>query len=273
MEVAGEEEKSIGTGEATVIILAHGCIEGGTFVRVPACVKDFEKKNTTACGYYGMLDTAYMKEYGELLGDVDENGLQASFPQLEDIRAMRLKEDLKAREGRREGWQRSRFGDADMTGECSNGVCVTHSKRKVLNKIYENEKSLPLLFCYGRKHCANLFDPHHVLVMLGHMLEINTSPEAIEEIQEFRRDFKAYQYEYPGLIKRTTALIMDFVRLLKIKKLSILDFSCSAPCSHNIDDPATYIELPEDIGLGKTRKRKGKRNNNNKNKKKRKTRK
>jgi hypothetical protein len=107
------------------------------------------------------------------------------------------------------------------------------------------------------------------------MLEINTSPEAIEEIKEFRRDFKRYQYEYPGLIQRNTALIMDFVRLLKIKKLSILDFSCSAPCSHNIDDPATYIELPEDIGLGKTRKRKGKSKSKRKSKgkKKRKTRK
>jgi hypothetical protein len=63
------------------------------------------------------------------------------------------------------------------------------------------------------------------------------------------------------------------VRLLKIKKLSILDFSCSAPCSHNIDDPATYIELPEDIGLGKTRKRKSKSKRKRNNKKKRKTRK
>ena len=187
MEGEREEEESIGTGEATVIILSHGCIQEGNYVDIPACVKDFTKKNTTACGYYGMYDTAFMKQAGELLyeidGDIDNpveyppKGLETSFPQIQDMRRMRVKEEQKVKPWLPRGWQSHRFGDASMTGDCSNGVCVTHSKRKLINKIYEHinddGKKLPLFFCYGKQSCANLFDPTHVLAMIEDIQRIS----------------------------------------------------------------------------------------------------
>ena len=271
MEVAGEEEeekKVLSEDEAIIIILAHGCLQHFD-VDVPECVTDFKKKNVAACGYYAMRDLSYAKTSDELLDDIIENGLDDSFPQIEDVRAMRLKENIKVRPTRPVGWQTHKFGPSDMVGECSTGVCISHNKRKLINKLYRPERMLPIVFYYGN-NWFDLFNIDYIFDLLKNIKQLN-GRESKKEIGLLGKEFN--NQETPTI---TTKLMMDFVRLLHIKKLSILDFSCSALCDANRDEPAHYIPVHEDFGLGKTRTRKSKkkRNNNNKNKKKkRKTRK
>ena len=232
MEFAEEDE-------AIIIILAHGCVMD-SFLDVPDCVTDFKKKNVAACGYYSMRDLAYVKNPHEILEDIIENGLENSFPQIEDIREMRLKENAKVRPTRPVGWQTNMFGPSDMSGECSTGVCISHSKRQVVNKLYEPDRRLPLIFSYG-KNSFDLFDLDDIYVILKNIKQLN-GRESKKKIGLLGKEFN--DQETPRI---TTQLIFDFVRLLKIKKLSILDFSCSPLCVANRLEPAYYIPLQEEI--------------------------
>ena len=64
--------------------------------------------------------------------------------------------------------------------------------------------------------------------------------------------------------KITTKDIFDIVEVLKIKKLSMLDFSCSVPLDTFEPEPARFIAYPSNVGVGRTRKRKSNRKNSRK---------
>jgi hypothetical protein len=256
--------------EAIVIIMSHGTMNvdlarnKGKYVSVPKCVTYFKKKSVAAPGYYSMLDLYYKMGQVDVLNDIIEKGLENSFPQMDDVRSTRVEQESVVMPSRREGWQTDVFGPVNMEGECSDGVCITHSKKKIVNKIYSPEGGLPLMFVYKFDSAIgpqrfNLFYPNNIIDLF----------EAIRKNKRITGQALEKMYALMSLFianadrrQLTTYLIFELVKVLKIQKLSILDFSCAVPLGKTEPEPASYIPLPEDVGVGKnrnkTRRKKGK---------------
>jgi hypothetical protein len=273
-DTAGAMQKD----EAIVIIMSHGNIDvdvrenKGKYVALPKCVTNFKKKNIAAPGYYSMLDLYYRMSDYDLSNDVMHNGLENSFPQMDDVLGMRGYVERVRRPERSVGWQTDMFGPINMEGECSDGVCITQSKKKIVNKIYSPEGDLPLLFVYK---FDNYMGPRRFdlfkqssLTELFDSIEYHKRPSG-EELKKMNALHELFRIKAAER-RIETYMIFELVKLLKIKKLSILDLSCAVPVGKLEPEPASYIPLPEDVGLGrklnKTRRKKEKR------KKKRKTR-
>jgi len=139
--------------------------------------------------------------------------------------------------------------------KCDRDICIPHKIRTLIPKQYypeideDTKVRAPILFYYNGE-IYDLFAAEDIVKIFENN-EIDIDEKKEDGIMEVYAKTVNGEHGYIPLL--TTNTIFKIIELLEAEKLSILDFSCSAPCGQSTSTPSYRFELPPGVGFGSRR--------------------